>query len=128
MPLYNRSSFSIDHVIFCALGSVADAIMVLLLYSGLGFIFRNPLWIEHLKWQRIVMAILIGGTGAILGEIRHLSLASWAYADSMPIIPVVNVGISPVLQFMTLPLLTYLSSFYCLKSKRNNVMMADERK
>lgn len=120
MPLYERSSFSMDHVVFCALGSVADAIMVLLLYFGLAFIFNNPLWIEHLKWQRIVLAILIGGTGAILGEIRHLSLGSWAYADSMPIIPVVNVGISPVLQFMTLPFLSYFFSFYYMESSIKN--------
>ena len=41
---------------------------------------------------------------------------NWAYTDSMPIIPIVNVGISPILQFMILPLLIYLLSFYCLKN------------
>ena len=118
MPLYKNSSFSIDHVAFCALGSIADAIMVLLLYFGLAFIFKNPLWIQHLTWQRIVIVILIGGTGGILGEIRHLSLGSWAYDDSMPIIPFVNAGVAPVLQFMILPLLIYVLGLYYLKIKR----------
>ncbi len=120
VPLYVPSFYSIAHVAFCTLASVADAIMVLLLYFGFALIFRNLLWTEHLKWRCIVIVILTGGTGAVLAEIRHLSLGTWAYSDSMPIIPVINVGISPVLQFMILPLLIYLLSFYCLKIMRKN--------
>ena len=97
MPLYKGSSYSIEQIAFCALASVADALMVLLLYFGVALIFRNPLWIQHLKWQQIAIVILIGGAGAVLAEIRHLSSGNWAYADSMLIIPIVNVGISPVL-------------------------------
>lgn len=115
MPLYNSSSFDINHMAFCALGSVADAVMILFLYFGFAFIFKNPLWIQHLKWQRILIVILTGGIGAALSEIRHLSLGNWAYSDSMPNIPVINIGLSPVLQFMILPLIIYLLSFYSLK-------------
>jgi len=118
ISLYKGSSCSIGHIAFCGLASVADSIMVLLLYFGVAFIFRKPLWIQHLKWQRIAIVILIGGTGAVLAEMRHLSSGSWAYADSMPIIPIVNVGISPVLQFMVLPLLIYFLSFLLLKKYR----------
>lgn len=120
IPLYIPSLYSFEHIAFCALASLADVIMVLLLYFGFALIFRNPLWMQHLRWKRIVMVILTGGTGAVLAEIRHLSLGTWAYSDSMPIIPVINVGISPVLQFMILPLLIYLLSFYCLKIMRKN--------
>lgn len=110
MPLYDSSSFTINHIAFCALGSVADAIMVLLIYLGLAVIFKNPLWIYPLQWQRVVLVIFIGGIGAILSEIRHLSLGNWAYSDLMPLIPMLNVGLSPVLQFMILPTLIYLVS------------------
>lgn len=110
MPLYDSTSFTINHVAFCALGSVADAIMVLLIYLGLAFIFKNAFWIYPLKWQRILLLILIGGVGATLSEIRHLSLGNWAYSDLMPLLPFVKVGLSPVLQFMILPSLTYILS------------------
>ncbi|OSZ77157.1 hypothetical protein CAP36_12140 [Chitinophagaceae bacterium IBVUCB2] len=115
MPLYRDSSFTIGHIAFCALASVADALMVLLLYFGVALIFRNSLWIQHLKWQQIAIVILTGGTGAVLSEMRHLSSGSWAYDNSMPLIPVVNVGIAPVLQFMILPLIIYFLSFSRLK-------------
>lgn len=115
IPLYKGSSYNKDHIAFCALASLADAVMVLLIYFSFAFLFKNLLWIGYLKWKRIVILIFTGGAGAVLAEIRHLSLGTWAYADSMPLIPVVNVGISPVLQFMILPLLIYLFSFYYLK-------------
>ena len=120
IPFYKGSSNSIEHIAFCALASLADAIMVLLLYFGFASIFRNPFWIQHSKWQRIVIVILIGGAGAAVVEIWHLSLANWAYADSMPIIPIVDVGLSPVLQFMILPILVYFLSIYCLKIMNKN--------
>ena len=120
MPLYKGSSYSIEQIAFCTLASVADALMVLLLYFGVSFIFRSPLWIQHLKWQQITIVILIGFTGAVLAEMWHLSSGSWAYDNSMPIIPLVNVGISPVLQFMILPLLSYFLSFYRLKNAGEN--------
>ena len=112
IPLYNGSSFNTSHIAFCALGSLADVIMVVLLYLVFAIIYKNAFWIQNVKWQKIIILMLIGATGAILSEMRHLSLSSWAYADSMPIIPVVKVGISPVLQFTILPLLIYRISFY----------------
>ncbi len=115
MPLYKDALYDVQHIAFCALASIADALMVLLLYLAVALIFRNPLWIRYLKWQQIGIVILIGGIGAVLAEMRHLSLGSWAYADSMPIIPIVSVGISPFLQFMVLPLLIYFLSFLLLK-------------
>ena len=120
VPLYIPSFFSLEHIAFCALASLADVIMVLLLYFGFALIFKNLLWIQHLNWKRIVIVILTGGAGAVLAEIRHLSFGTWAYADSMPIIPAINVGISPVLQFMVLPLLIYFLSFYYLKNYEKN--------
>ncbi len=118
IPFYKGSSYSTDHIAFCALASVADAVMVLLLYLGFASIFKNPFWIKHSKWQRIVILILVGGAGAIAIELWHLSQSDWAYARSMPTIPVINVGTSAVLQFMILPVLVYLLSVYCLQGTK----------
>lgn len=121
IPLYKGSSYSIEHIAYCALASLADAIMVLLLYFGFAYIFRNQFWMQHSKWQRMVIVILIGGASATVIEIWHLSSSNWTYADSMPIIPIINVGLSAVLQFMILPILVYFLSLYFLKiMKKNN--------
>ncbi len=115
IPLYKNPVYDIKHIAFCALASLADVLMVLLLYFGLAFIFKDHFWIQHFKLTRVLLLVLIGGAGAVLSEMRHLSSGSWGYDNSMPLIPVVNVGISPLLQFMILPLLTCFLSFSCLK-------------
>ncbi len=115
MPLYKDASFDIQNIAFCGLASVADAIMVLLIYFVLALIYKEPLWIKHLNLKRTLIIVLIGGTGAVLAEMRHLSQDNWAYASLMPIVPFINVGLSPVLQFMFLPVVSYYLSFYFLK-------------
>jgi len=75
-------------------------------------IYKNPLWVEGLTFKRVFILIVVGAIGAILAEIRHLAAGNWSYAPSMPIIPLVNAGLSPVLQFMLLPVIIYLSSLF----------------
>ena len=111
-PLYIGFTYSISHIVFCGLAFVADDIMVLLIYFILAINYEDPLWIKHINLQRTLILILIGGIGAIFAEMRHLSLGNWAYGPSMPILPFVNAGISPVLQFMLLPGLIFMYLLY----------------
>ena len=111
MPFYKGASFDIQHIAFCSLASVADAIMVLLLYFCFALIYKKPLWVQDLAFSRILILMFVGGIGAIGAELRHIASENWAYATSMPIIPVINVGLSPVLQFMLLPACIYYFSF-----------------
>ncbi len=120
IPLYKNPAYDFKHIAFCALASLADVLMVLLLYFGLALIFKNSFWIQPLKLYRVVVLVLIGGAGSVLSEMRHLLLGSWAYDNSMPLIPVANVGIIPVLQFMILPLLIYFLSSTRLKNIGQN--------
>lgn len=111
MPLYKDADYTIAHISFCALASVADAIMVLLIYCCFALIYKSPLWVQNLTLPRILNLMLVGAIGAIVAEMRHVSAGNWAYDTSMRIIPVVDVGLSPVLQFMLLPLLIYYLSY-----------------
>jgi hypothetical protein len=120
-PLYIGFTYSISHIAFCGLASVADAIMVLLIYFVLAIIYTDPLWIKHIDLQRTIILILIGGMGAILEEERHLALGSWAYASSMPILPFIHAGLSPVLQFMLLPGLIFMYLLYFSKNRKSRL-------
>ena len=115
MPLFRGMVFNIENILFCALASVADAIMTLLLYFGFAFIYDKPSWVKNMTPSRIISLIIVGGIGAILAEIRHTSLGNWAYTENMPLLPFVNVGLSPVLQFMVLPAIIYYLSFRSLR-------------
>lgn len=110
MPLY-EAIINFQHIAFCSLASVADAIMVLLIYFGFALIYKSPLWISKLTIPRTLLLMLVGGVGAVASEVRHLSAGSWAYSKSMPNIPIFNVGLSPVLQFILLPVCIYYLSY-----------------
>lgn len=114
VPLYKRMIFN-NHTVLCAVASLADVIMVLLLYFGLAIIYKDAFWVKNLSFKRIVMVITTGAVGAIVSESRHIAAGNWAYAESMPILPMVSVGLSPVLQFTILPVLIYYLSAYFLK-------------
>ena len=121
IPLFKGGVYEWQHILFCVLASVADIIMVLLIYFGFALIYKNALWVKKLKTNRIILLLLTGGAGAVLAEIRHLSIGTWSYADAMPLIPVVGVGLSPVLQFIILPILIYRLSFKIVVKKIKSI-------
>lgn len=111
LPLFKDGAFTLDHIMFCALASVADAIIVLLLYYFFALIYKDPMWVKDFTSVKVILLMIVGGIGAILAEKRHLSEGNWAYAPTMPIIPFVDVGLSPVLQFMILPIIILYISY-----------------
>jgi hypothetical protein len=114
MPLYEQPIYKIGHIAFCTLGALADTIMVLLLYILFAFIHKNAFWIEQKNWVKIFIVMLTGAVGAVFSEMGHLLIGSWSYDQSMLIIPFVNVGLSPVLQFLLLPVIIYFLSLYII--------------
>ena len=117
MPLYKNMEPGLQSTIFCGVASIADGILVMLLYNSFALVYKETFWLQKQKGKRIFALIIAGGIGAVVAEIRHVSSGSWSYTDAMPLVPVVNVGLSPVLQFMLLPAIIFYLSFAALKIK-----------
>ncbi len=111
--LYKGFVYDGAHVAFLALASLADTIMALLLYFGFALIYRQGFWIHRVTGLRIFWLMLVGGLGATVSELAHLSAGNWSYTKDMPLLPGIGVGLTPVLQFTILPILIYsLSRYY----------------
>jgi hypothetical protein len=78
--------------------SLGDAIMITLLVLPFLFIVALKKW----SWLIIVIGVLL----SILIEWYALGTGRWAYNEYMPIIPFLNVGLTPTIQ---LGLLGYFS-------------------
>jgi len=111
-PLYEGFEYDWQHISFCALASIADMLMVLVLFFGFGLIYRNVFWIKRLTTKKITVLAIVGTLGAIAAEKWHTAKGDWAYSDAMPILPWAEIGIVPVFQFALLPMLTF---FICKK-------------
>ena len=109
-PLYEGFEYDVQHISFCALASIADMLMVLILLFGYALMYMDAYWVMNMNLDTVLPLILIGIAGAILGEFWHTSRGDWSYAEAMPMVPLLKVGISPILQFAVLPYLSFLIS------------------
>jgi hypothetical protein len=69
--------------------------------------YRDFFWVEYLNWKAAVTIILAGGAIAVGFEYWAMETESWAYTEDMPVVPYMEIGLSPLLQMMLLPLLTF---------------------
>lgn len=79
--------------------SLADAVMITLI--ALPFLFI-PL-LKKFSW----IIILIGFVLSVGIEIWALNTARWSYNEYMPIVPVLSVGLTPIIQLGLLGFISY---------------------
>lgn len=78
--------------------AIVDAVMISFFYTLYLYVplFKNRLW----------LVLLLAGAVAIAIELFALQTGRWEYRSIMPLIPVLRIGLSPVVQ---LPLLSWLA-------------------
>lgn len=94
-----------DAVRACTIAAFGDALITLLAYwavaAGSG---RH--WLEKPASRPVVWFMTVGlGTTVVIERLATHGgwFTSWAYGQQMPVIPVVEVGLVPVLQWLVLP-------------------------
>ena len=103
-PLYVGMSSLGDIVRHCFVASLGDGIILWMIY-GLGWVaFGNWRWTFQPGSRQIAFTVSTGLVIAILIEWFALHwLHRWAYTIDMPRIPVLDVGLTPILQMLILP-------------------------
>ena len=114
MPLYAGYKTFADHLV-CLPASIGDVFAVLAIYTVISFVREDWYWVKNIEKRTITLSIIIGGLLAIVMEQIALLKGLWAYTDQMPLLPLVEVGLSPFLQMILLPLLTYGISYKMYK-------------
>lgn len=96
-----------EHFWVCFVASVIDALVILLVYVLLALVYKHMYWPRHNSLVRYAVVALIGGALAVSFEIWALEKEEWTYTGLMPVVPGLEVGFSPLIQLMVLPVLTY---------------------
>jgi hypothetical protein len=87
--------------IHCTLG---DVLLTLLSFWVVSIFSCNRRWSMKLNRLNFIGFIMIGIIGTVISERVNVHiLKSWAYNQSMPIIPWLNVGLTPILQWVIIP-------------------------
>ena len=98
-----------DAIKICTRAALGDGVIMLLAYWGAALLVRDRSWIGR---PRVAPTLSFVGIGvAITVVLERLAVVSnnanwgWRYADTMPIVPVLKIGLAPLLQWLILPLL-----------------------
>ena len=105
----------------CTAATLGD-VAITLAICGVGALAAgNARWGLAGCWNVYVTALLLGGMSAAAFEWFSLATERWNYNDSMPIVPVVKVGLWPLLQLTALVPLSFWTANWLTKgrSERN---------
>lgn len=115
MPLYTIWELgTTKEILFAAIHCTGgDALIGLSAIMLAIFLFGGSFWPDkHIK-NVLFAAIVIGVGYTLFSEWLNIVVReAWAYSDIMPVIPVLNVGLSPLLQWIVIPVIAYA---YALK-------------
>lgn len=108
-PLFQGYASFIAHFPMCLVGTAGDVVITLVVYFIVALLKNDINWISALNKKDIAILAAIGFFIAVGIEWRALLFGGWAYAEMMPIIPYLGVGLAPILQMtFLLPFSMYL--------------------
>jgi len=103
-PLYEgMSDFSLA-LWYCFVASVGDGLLVLLIFGAGWMTLRRSDWFVN-PGRRGYFVMLAAGLviGVVVEWTAVHVMGRWAYAPRMPVIPLFNIGLTPVAQMLALP-------------------------
>lgn len=104
-PFFVDISDKINTIIWyrfhCTLG---DVMICLAGFWFVALIVRSRSWLLNPTKKKILLFVAFGVSYTIFSEIKNVSLNKlWAYSDFMPVIPYIDVGIMPLIQWIIIP-------------------------
>lgn len=94
----------LPRAILALLATACDIIIIFLIHFLMTKIYKDKLWAINLNFVKILLVILFGIILVVLGEKIALTFGIWNYTSSMPVIPIIQVGLNPILQLGIFPL------------------------
>ena len=104
MPTYVEMAGRVwwETVSTCTWATLGDVGLTFAIY-GLGALAAGRSdWALNPKWNVYAFAAILGATCAVAIEWRALGSARWSYSDHMPVVPLLRVGMWPLLQLTIL--------------------------
>ena len=96
------------NVIGCLVPTLGDGLMILIIYWAGWLFFRDSKWILNPRTKGYLLMVGVGLILAVLVEWNALRTGAWGYDEQMITIPILGVGLLPVLQMVVLPSATAL--------------------
>lgn len=114
-PLFYWFADYSSHLKMCFDATIWDIFLILSMYFLTSLLLWNFNWIESIKTKEFLIIFLLWLIISIIFEKYAIITWRWAYNENMPIIPFLWIWLSPVLQLIITPYLTFLLVWKYLK-------------
>ena len=105
-----------DFIVVHLIATVGDVVMLVIIFIITSLFYKRWNWVKERKGDSYIIVALLGFIFAVAIEKYALSAGRWAYNGLMPIVPIINVGVTPVLQLTIIAsLLVFLVKRYASK-------------
>ncbi len=111
MPLYTIwATGSTGEIIYAGLHCTAgDAMIGAAALLGALLLAAPGRWPREGRSPVLIVAVAIGLAYTVFSEWLNVEIRSaWAYSEAMPVVPLLGTGLTPVIQWLTLPAATCL--------------------
>jgi hypothetical protein len=92
---------------FCTRAAVGDVGIILGIYAAGALAAGDPAWGLRGRWNIYATVAVLGLAFAALVEHSALAAGRWSYSERMPVVPVLDAGLWPLLQMTLLPPFTF---------------------
>jgi len=104
MPLYQNMPVNDPYSWWlCFRASLGDGVIILAIWAIGAVLLRRVHWYELRRPASVAILLLSGAVIAVGIELHALATDRWAYTELMPLLPIVDVGVSPFIQLLLLP-------------------------
>ena len=111
MPLYTIwDEGTAGEIVFAAVHCTGGDILIAMSALVLALLLAGSGWPAHRAASRRVALIAVpaGIAYTIFSEWLNIVIrAAWAYSDLMPVVPIIDAGLSPLLQWTVIPLAAF---------------------
>jgi len=88
-------------LIHCTLG---DLLILLVIFWVVSLLNKSRFWVYESGFTSFVLFIFLGLVYTIYSEIVNTRIkGTWGYTESMPIVPVIEIGGAPFMQWLLIP-------------------------
>lgn len=106
-------------VIQCTRATVGDGFIALTAYSIAAIAAKNKLWLFQRSALNMTIYLISGLMITIFIEFLATTVyGRWQYSELMPVIPVLYIGISPLLQWLFIPPISIWVAALILQDRR----------
>ena len=111
IPLYTLwNTGTANEIIFAVIHCTGGDVLIAMVALMLTLILTSSGWLDYRKPpQRVInLTVLIGLGYTVFSEWLNIMVReTWAYSDLMPVIPIIDAGLSPTLQWIVIPMLGF---------------------